>query len=254
MPALIGMRPNYGEPTGPFVLNKDSPQAQGLIFWMPGHPAFDIGANNGDQSLYRTRASTVTGDPTFAQFNDGSTGISLDSNDAIDFAHITPHNLAGDQASIMAWVHPNNQSSFHTVFGIPAGPTHTDPFWKIWLGSLNQEAWCTVSNASSDSFDIISGGWNAGTDHHHAGRYNGANIEVFVNGAGSGSPTTKTGNLRSSTEDIHIGHNAGGSEHLDGIVRDCRLYNYAMSDDQIAQCHELPWDLVYEPGKRAFFG
>ncbi len=70
--------------------------------------------------------------------------------------------------------------------------------------------------------------------HHVAGVYNGAEARIYVDGV-LDSNATCTGQIRTSSSNLCIGENAGLSRYLDGLIDDARLYNKALTQDEIKQ-------------------
>lgn len=73
------------------------------------------------------------------------------------------------------------------------------------------------------------------TWYHVVGRYNGSNIQNFIDGASNGSATSQTGTVTIGTSNFGIGDfpftNTG--QQTDGLLDEMRIFNGAMSDNRI---------------------
>ena len=73
-----------------------------------------------------------------------------------------------------------------------------------------------------------------GTWFHIAGTYDGTTLRIYVNGVEENSNTITGGNLRSVAAPVRIGSGSGdGEEPMDGILDDARIYDRALSADEI---------------------
>jgi hypothetical protein len=74
-----------------------------------------------------------------------------------------------------------------------------------------------------------------GVWHHLAGTYDGSQLKLYVDGelkAGS----SHTGSIGSSTYNVNIGRNSEATDRLyNGLIDDVRIYNYALSANEILQ-------------------
>jgi len=79
--------------------------------------------------------------------------------------------------------------------------------------------------------------------HHVVATYNGAAIQIYVDGIASGSSAAQTGDLSATTRNlcIGIGDNlttcSGGSNPANALIDDVRIYNRALSASEILQLY-----------------
>ena len=86
-------------------------------------------------------------------------------------------------------------------------------------------AWHTATYTPS-SLTITN--WN-----QFAAVYNGSTIQLYVNGAAVGTPSSQTGNLASSTNALYLGQDTA-SHYFKGSLDEVRVYNSAQSASNIA--------------------
>ena len=67
---------------------------------------------------------------------------------------------------------------------------------------------------------------------HVALTYDGATLRLFVNGIQVSSRAT-TGIIQSTAKPLWIGGNHPYGEHFEGVIDDARVYNRALSEDEI---------------------
>ena len=70
------------------------------------------------------------------------------------------------------------------------------------------------------------------TYSHIAVTYNGSSLVFYVNGVATGS-TAVTGNIQTSTLPLRIGGNAIWGEYFQGQIDELRVYNRALSQNEI---------------------
>ena len=92
--------------------------------------------------------------------------------------------------------------------------------------------------------------------HHIAGTYDGEVVSIYVDGVCE-NYTTASGFENNLTKSLMIGSwSWGGSRAFDGMIDDVRLYNYAMSSDQIDGLYDSANDseYVYYPNGGGILG
>ncbi|MCI0541009.1 MAG: LamG domain-containing protein [Verrucomicrobiales bacterium] len=78
--------------------------------------------------------------------------------------------------------------------------------------------------------EFLDGVW-----YHVAGVYNGSTMQVFVNGSPAGNVLARNGPISSDTEGVAMGKRSGSTlNFFSGILDDVRIYNRALSTDEIA--------------------
>jgi hypothetical protein len=75
----------------------------------------------------------------------------------------------------------------------------------------------------------------AGMWVHVAGVFNGSDIGVYINGALAADHPTSTTAIPANTLQLHIGADSGGDSQFVGQIDEPRVWNRALSADEIAQ-------------------
>ena len=213
---------------------------KGLVGWwsfdgndMAGVTAFDRSGqgNNG----------TLTNGPTRTAGKIGQ-GLSFDgSND-----YVTAIDKGGldniSQVSISLWIKLNHLASARGLHNAMITKLHSaDPWisYEIFQYSVNDHILMEVINSSgtikyADGPASIILGIN--TWYHVVGTYNGSNMMVYVNGT-SGTPVAQTGTVYDSDSALKIG--SDWTTYDDGLIDDVRIYNRALSSDEIKRLYNL---------------
>jgi len=85
---------------------------------------------------------------------------------------------------------------------------------------------------------IAESGSITGTDWKHITCvYNGSNQTIYVDSSVSGTPESNTGAINSSNTNVEIG-SAEGSNYYSELIDDVRIYNRALSSDEVEQNHK----------------
>jgi hypothetical protein len=84
---------------------------------------------------------------------------------------------------------------------------------------------------------------------HLAATYDGVNVRIFVNGVEAGV-TPVTGSMLTSNLPLRIGGNAVWGEYFQGVIDEVRIYNRALSTDEISTDINTPVDsIVVKPAR-----
>jgi len=241
-PAQIAYDYNKGAPIGHWKFD----ECQGNIAYdssgVGNTGTITIGAN------IQNTIGTCSGGGSSA-WGVGSTGktnsaINLDGND--DYINITSNLLAGTmpQISVSAWI-KNGNSGNETIIAT-RGWYSGDTGWGWWLlkdhdnklkFGINTDDNEAVFNQTIDTTET--------TWYHVVGTYDGATINIYVNGV-KGTPYSKTGSIIFGAN-TYIGrgtYNGGLAYHFNGLIDDVRIYNYALTSEQVKQ--------VYNNGAMSF--
>ena len=74
---------------------------------------------------------------------------------------------------------------------------------------------------------------STGQWYHVAATWDGATGKIYVNGVLDNTPVARTGTIATDTRPLYIGGRSGSDLH-DGMLRDVRLYNRALTSTEIA--------------------
>ncbi len=207
--------------------NANSGSDSGLVGWWKldetsGLTAADSSANGNDGTL-----TNMAGTEWTTGMVDGALEFDGD-DDFISIGTIDP-----DSITVSAWV------------------TTETPTTKADIVNNQQDVWSLRNyhspTFSGPTFTVLSGSYAAaydtttltqGVSYHIVGTYDGENVRIYVNGEeGDNSPNTAlSGDLDTVTGDVYIGvHADGASNPYNGIIDDVRIYNRALSAEEIAR-------------------
>ncbi|MCH7640864.1 LamG domain-containing protein, partial [Patescibacteria group bacterium] len=110
------------------------------------------------------------------------------------------------------------------------------PGYRMYVNDSNEALHFLVDHgAVSDTAASSTTGLNDGKWHHAVGVYQPSRMDVYVDGVLEGSDTSIQAGDFSHTGNLGIGSNgAGTSRFLDGLIDDVRIYNYALTQAQVA--------------------
>ena len=229
-PAQIAYDYNKGGPVGWWKFD----ECQGNIAYdwsgIGNTGTINIGSGGSQNSLGTCQVGTS------AAWTNGSTGkinSSLNFDGTDDYIGNLKNVLATNTNSetISAWVRPNNLSGDKYIF-IQNGPTLFHISNDKLAGGIYTGSWTTITSVSS----LVANVWS-----HVVMTYDGSNIKLYINGKFDSS-VAKTGNLV-SLSCVEIGRFNGGdcstgiSSYFNGQLDDIRLYNYALTTEQVKQIY-----------------
>ena len=202
----------------------------------------DVAAEATDHSLYGNNG-VIQGDPVAVagQFGDAFTF------DASDDQVVVPSDAMldiRDQITMMAWIQPgaNLTADWRTIMG--KSPTSV-------LGQATFSYDFRTDNSGVLRFSLNIGGWQSilgpileeGTWYHIAGTYDGAELLLYLDGEPIGTAAA-SGQINSTVDPVCVGNivNAAGNsnnEYWSGIIDEVRLWDRALSADEVAMNMEL---------------
>jgi hypothetical protein len=221
------------EPAVEPVTEPTYPGTEGLVAYYPLDGDVTDASGNGHDGV-------IMGDPNFAE---GIVGQALDLDGDGDYI-----DCGNDPNFGMQETNQMTAASWVTIRSIPAA-------WSA-IVAKGEYAW-RISNANLDPrfhFGITI--WNApdtfGTDgvtavgfdewHHVAGTFDGANINLYVDGAlDIGVPTTEP--IGANEASVLIGENPESTGRFwDGLIDEVMIYNRALSEGEILFLATPPQD------------
>lgn len=241
-------------PKWPFEVNKDSPQAQGLLAWWPIHPRI------GDRSHFGNSENAVaftshegnryevlvhgtgnlTGSVQIKDHRYTCDGASVlvrfdiaDSGNVFAPAHITVGgrlNLPSDTTGTFI----GKGNSFD--FGLKNGNTYLHAF------ASSGKAWSFINTEG--------GAVTTGVDHTMYLRYDGVSLDLFLDGKLDQHNTAYTGGMASAGNLLEfLDRVANQIGILSAYISDLRIYNSALPDAVMQDIHapSTRWDLYWQP-------
>ena len=105
---------------------------------------------------------------------------------------------------------------------------------------LHNENTVTTCTTTAETCVYSATSIQTGQWYHLVGTYDGSTARLYVNGAEDGANSfTSTGAANSNA--VHIGARSDttGSDQFDGVIDDVRIYDHALSVDEIARLYRL---------------
>ncbi|HBB36473.1 MAG: hypothetical protein A2374_01820 [Candidatus Moranbacteria bacterium RIFOXYB1_FULL_44_23] len=206
-PAQIAWDYNRGKPVGHWKLDEGE-----------GDKAYDSSGNGNIGTL-------TTMDPP-NDWVDGKFGKALDFDGESDYVILSDPTGLTDKVTVSAWIKmgvadpgASHAVSYHPGFYISGNDT-TDNM-RFCINQTN----C----ANFDSFSSLgTGSW-----HHYVGVYDGSQVRTYLDGQYKNFVNT-SGNI-DTTGDFRFGKYWNGSYYWTGQIDDVRVYNYALTAEQIKQ-------------------
>jgi hypothetical protein len=143
--------------------------------------------------------------------------------------------------TICAWVNPSSTATMQRVMSrVASASTATEVYGlDVYQSNCRLMVGKGVSNGlggTTYSVDTVAGGSvPINTWTHIAGSWDGSNMRVYVNGAVVGT-FARTAAVLTGTVPMSIGadyNNSTATEFFDGMMEDVRLYNRALSSNEI---------------------
>ncbi len=169
-------------------------------------------------------------------WSSGKTGNALAFNGSgfADAASSGSLNITSNQLTLEAWANPTTLSGdTHIVSKIIQAGQHSNPYFAYSLHVVSGNVprfWVTtggVGHTVQSSVGLTSNTW-----YHIAGTYDGATLNIYVNGQLAGSASA-TGNINGYTGPLRLAANGAGGEVWNGKIDDVRVYSRALSKAEI---------------------
>lgn len=241
-------------PTGPFALNRDCPQAQGLVAWWPmggasgGKLIVDL---SGRYHLSGTASGMVLGPDgrPLTGFNGSSTVF----NSATTPVTTVPLTLA-------AWCLPTNATAIHTPLSVDVGlvTSSATQLYRLLMhgGTSPKEVWASAASAGTHASAIYGAGWTANTMSHLVGVFTSTTSRaVYYNGALGASNTTSL--TVSAVSQINSGRHsqAGAEQWFTGYLGEHAIWDQALSADMVRRLYNegTRYELWYPLRSRKWF-
>ena len=153
-------------------------------------------------------------------------------NDYIDLPTLGFTRASGEPLTVTAWIKPSsNTIGRGVIFGSRNGSGSGDLF-KIEVNNSNQYVfeYDSTGNGGIATGSSISTGWA-----HIAAIYDGSDIILYINGL-EVSRNTGNPNAAIDQDNYQIGKRSdSNTEYFDGNIDDLRLYNKALSQDEVSR-------------------
>jgi hypothetical protein len=207
-----------------------------------GTIAYDFSGNKNNGTLYNGTISCAN-PPTVGAgcpaWVDGKYGKALSFDGVDDYVNVgnasslTPTNAI----TISAWIYPINTT---VVVGRIVDKWYSAEAKSSYTLYLeNQKVKMAIHTGTSDKY--IAGTTTIQKDiwYHVVGTYNGSYVNLYVNGALDATPVSASGSIQTNTGDLNIGRYAYvGTDYFNGTIDEVRIYNKALSEEEIKAEYE----------------
>ena len=247
----IPLRSRYANraPKPPFVLNKDSPQAIGLVVSWPmfgNSPLQDYSRNKNRLQLQSSYPITGFKVNKFRakHFVGGTSGYL----DAADLPVLDDLFQAQTARSCVFWA--RFTTGANTVVSEKGTNAH------LVIQTLNGRMIFRIAGNSSNivsTLEINDDVWRQLAFTATAGAT--TNSKAWTNAVLGETKTGQPAAGAANNDPFVIGARAGNNFAYPGDLFDFRLYNYALTPAVVRDCYNPPtrWDLYYELGQRSFY-
>jgi len=161
---------------------------------------------------------------------DGRFGKALDFDGANDYV-VVPNsnslNITGNAVTVAAWI-KHSSAGWHPVCD---GIVQHEGQYALQIN--NGQPTFYVNTGSGWVYARWANTLALSTWYYVVGTYDGSGIRIWVNGIERAS-TNNSGNLSSTSNTICLGSSANGTYPFNGIIDEVRIYNRALSSDEIS--------------------
>ena len=182
-----------------------------------------------------TVAGDSSGNGNTGTLTNGPTWITGQIGSALNFDGVNDWVNAGAGASlnpssaitISAWVKTNNNTAFQKIVSRQTSKyaLGLDGSSRTFLLQLKTG----VTSAIFGSTIPANNTW-----YHVVGTWDGANMNLYVNGVSDATPVAKTGTMAADSAVTEIGSRGGGTQHFwNGSIDDLRIYDRALSASEV---------------------
>jgi hypothetical protein len=201
----------------------------GLVAWWRFEGNFNDSAG--------TNHGTPKGDAKIVTDAGRGRVVELDGNgDYVEIPNSPSLNITGDKISMAAWVRFNAIGSTPQIIiaKVYNNATHASPYFSYGLHMLaNGQPRVWISRTGGAAYQPgATNMFKAGMWHHIAGVYDGAQLKLYFDGVLAASSNV-TGNLIGYDTVLRLGINGGLTEPMAGRMDDVRIYNRALSAEEV---------------------
>ncbi|TXH00473.1 MAG: LamG domain-containing protein [Candidatus Moraniibacteriota bacterium] len=223
---------------------KSQPQGTGnLDSSLAGYWKLDDGSGtSATDSSTNGNTGTLTNGPTWTT---GQIGGAVDfdgSNDYVTVADNTTLDIT-QTITLSTWAKFDDFSSPHLFAPAKYVTTGNQRSYRLYTDSgttqLNFSLSSDGTSGNTTTLSYSTSNLSTGIWTHIVGTYDGSTMRLYVNGTQVNS-TTRSGNIYASTAPLIIGADENGSTYFhNGQIDEVRLYNRALSVDEVASLYRL---------------
>lgn len=192
---------------------------------------YEMNGNSNDTS------GTYNGTPTNITYQGGAfdqAAVFNGSSSRIQVASTAtaPLNVSSGNFSISMWVNPSNLTNNNKLiykFGTSAS-------LRSWLATITTNGVLYVVEGTTAGDTLMLGTATIPTNtwtHIAITRAQGGNLVQYINGVATDTFSTQNRSLKTSTEPLYIGYQAGQTTNFTGLIDQVRIFNTALTQAQV---------------------
>ncbi len=187
-----------------------------------------------DASVRRSDLDATGGLDPVAATTTGVTGRAMAFDGAGDVLFGPALNVTDQALSVSAWVRADAFTG--TDYIVSKQTTGGDPIYELGVNGSSGQAVATLWTGGGPV--VLQGGTvTPGTWHHLAVTWDGATVDLYVDGAPVGS-TAATGSLATdAATDVTIGNRAAGTTGFDGLIEHVEITHDPLTAAEVAMRH-----------------
>jgi hypothetical protein len=189
----------------------------------------DIGNTyNGINSNVTFNASGKFG--AAAVFNGSSSGVQIASTAT------APLNLSSGNFSISMWVNPSNLTNNNKLIY----KWGTSASLRNWIATITTNGVLYVVEGTTAGDTLMLGTATIPTNtwtHIAITRAQGGNLVQYINGVATDTFSTQNRSLKTSTEPLYIGYQAGQTTNFTGLIDQVRIFNDSLTSDEVSKLY-----------------
>jgi len=216
------------------------PTHSGITDGLVSHWKFDETSGSIAHDAVGTNNGALYGDATWTAGTIGR-GLQFSGDGWVNVPDSPSLNITGDEITISAWYKPSTNDwalngnnpivckwlTLNNAYFLGYGPDMPN---YVVLGTMTSEVVRAYSVIPIDNVNH----W-----YHIVGIYNGSEQVVYIDTV-AGTPVDNTGNISLSTKPLRISGYPNGEELLSGTVDDIRIYDRALSYEEVVQLYNVP--------------
>src|SRR3989344_2288448 len=208
------------------------------------HWTFDKGSGTIAEDSAGSNTGILTNGPVWVEGKVGSGALEFDGVDDVIYVVDSPSFDNTNTITISAWVKPSMADAGNIAIASKTRELVNFPGWALYRTSgelyrLTIYDGTTQKSANSTAF--------ADTKVHHVvGVYNGANMQMYIDGVASGASTAATLTIPDTTRGLCLGASQGNTttcvpsyNFWPGTIDDVRIYSRALTPAEISDLYAL---------------
>ena len=232
-------------PNVDFDINTSSPQARGLVFWLPL-----LGPRCGG---YLERAKnhilTPNGSPVWSPGGWFGNALLFDDGSSEYLYNLFPP-VTEPPFTMACWFNSDDDTYNGTMMAIADASGPTDQYMLEAPGGLGGDPVIAGTQDGPMSYATTTTGFTQDTWHHACGVWAATDDRrAFIDGGSKG--TENTNRAPTGIDRLGIGSRVDNSpsQEFSGMIADCRIYDRFFDDQEVLELYRDPWDL-YRPRVR----